>query len=292
MSLQIDPELHDALIEDGGNHDDSSPLVKALQMILGLFLLLIVFTFFLVTLADFVIEHIPDTAVRKIHVMARDLPVDAVSRPPARLQEYLKLLLDELVQKSEVSHLDFELFLSGSEEVNAYAYPGHRIILTKGLLQEAKSRNELAMVLGHELGHFQARDILKGFSQQVMALMVFGVFMPSDHVSEVFQGSFQMSLLQFSRTQESQADEVALRLVSRVFDRNCSGVTDFFRRERDDLLSLAWLKYLSTHPASKDRVRGLEEATHRLKMEERGVSPLPEWWALEVAQLEGDSPEE
>ena len=46
--------------------------------------------------------------------------------------------------------------------MNAVALPGGNIVVFAGLLKEIKSENELAMILGHELGHFAHRDHLRG----------------------------------------------------------------------------------------------------------------------------------
>ncbi|HIA01310.1 MAG TPA: hypothetical protein EYN66_05285 [Myxococcales bacterium] len=58
------------------------------------------------------------------------------------------------------------------DDVNAFAAPGGRIYLTRGLLRKVKNENELAFIVGHELGHFKHKDQLRalGYKAIIWAL--------------------------------------------------------------------------------------------------------------------------
>ena len=62
----------------------------------------------------------------------------------------------------------FELRVADDDEPNALALPGGTVVVTRGLLEAVESENELAFVLGHELGHFHGRDHLRGMGRGVV----------------------------------------------------------------------------------------------------------------------------
>ncbi len=286
MSLHLDPEAHQALIEDGGNISKTSPLKMLLQLMAGLILAIVIMVMVLVSLSELVVSILPDSAVRRIHHLARALPLEEVLPASSeKLQTYLETLLSELISKSDLKDEDYEIRVVSSKEINAYAMLGNRILLTKGLLSKVESRNELAMILGHELGHFHSRDILKGFSTQAISILAFGFLMPADGVGDLIQQGAQMGMLQFSRNQESRADQFALKALTRVFPGNSSGVTDFFTRDKDDLSGLAFLKFLSTHPGNEERVRNLEASMKMMELIQLGETRLPEWWDSEIEKI-------
>ena len=76
----------------------------------------------------------------------------AVEDSPER--QYLQGILDRLVEHEPSRTLDYQIHVEDSPMVNAMALPGGHIVLYQGLLDRVESENELAMILGHELGHF------------------------------------------------------------------------------------------------------------------------------------------
>ena len=70
----------------------------------------------------------------------------------APLQQRLQKLLDNLPADSPLRDYAFSVQLVESEEINALALPGGHIVVLSGLVEQAESENELAMVLDHELG--------------------------------------------------------------------------------------------------------------------------------------------
>ncbi len=78
-----------------------------------------------------------------------------------QLAAYINRLGQKLAAKSHRSHLRFTFTLLDSPEVNAFALPGGYIYITRGILSYLNSEEELAGVLGHEIGHVTARHGVK-----------------------------------------------------------------------------------------------------------------------------------
>ena len=108
------------------------------------------------------------------------------------------------------------------------ALPGGLIVVTQGLLDQVESENELAFVLGHELGHFRNRDHLRALGRGVVISLFFAVVTGND-VAGLGIKATDLTLRGFSREQETRADEFGLAIVhaeyghvnqaSRLFER-------------------------------------------------------------------------
>lgn len=148
--------------------------------------------------------------------------------------------------------------------LNAFALPGGTIVVTDGLLDAVESENELAFVLGHELGHFRNRDHMRSLGRRIGGQLVlvtvagavgidFGV-QPLAWASEVAERSF-------GRQQESDADAFALSLLTKEYG-HAAGALDFFERVPDPAFMRGVARYVSTHPPSGDRIEALKQLIH------------------------------
>lgn len=154
----------------------------------------------------------------------------------------------------------FQVIVTDHPEANAAALPGGTILVTTGLLRGLQSENELAFVLGHELGHFHGRDHLRGLGRgilyQLTASALFGFSVTAPDVT-AFLGN--MTARGFDRGQERAADRFGLTLVQARYG-HVAGAGGFFERlasgasELDELAA-----YASTHPASSDRLEDLDD---------------------------------
>jgi len=187
----------------------------------------------------------------------------------------LQGILDQLLQSSGQTQRTFQVHLVKNSNVNAVAIPGGHIVVFSGLVAEAKSENELAMVLGHEVGHFAHRDQLRAMGRGLVLLALSTVLLGGDDaVSGLLQRTLAQAQLKFSRKQELAADEWGLDLIAKRYG-HVTGSLDFFRRlgEREKLPQ--WTAFLMTHPAPAKRVKELE-ATVRAKSYASGEpKPLP-----------------
>ena len=79
----------------------------------------------------------------------------------AELNEYVDRIGQRLVPHSSRSHLTHEFHVVDMKEPNAFALPGGHIYISRGLLSIMNSEDELAAVLGHEIGHVAGRHSAK-----------------------------------------------------------------------------------------------------------------------------------
>ena len=100
------------------------------------------------------------------------------------------------------------------EGPNALAFPGGLIVLTTGLLDGLGSENELALVLGHELGHYAGRDHLEGLGRGLALAFTLGIFGAGESGSAAGLAALaaQLAARGHDREQETLADAFGLAL--------------------------------------------------------------------------------
>jgi len=140
---------------------------------------------------------------------------------------------------------------------NAFALPGGWIAVTSGLLDLVRSENELAFVLGHEIGHFRNRDHLRGLGRGVAMGIVLAAVGVSGAGAAVSVATLAGQLAQrgFDRDQETDADQFGLALLATEYG-HVGGAARFFAStpHREDPLETPLSTYLSTHPLSDERI--------------------------------------
>jgi len=128
----------------------------------------------------------------------------------------------------------------------------------QSLLDQVESENELALVLGHELGHFHHRDHLRGLGRGVLLGVLLTILTGGD-VAGLGSSVADLTVRSFGREQESQADEFGLRLVYAEYGHTAEAYRLFERWEQDQAPSDAVSAYLSTHPMPGNRVRAMQD---------------------------------
>ncbi len=133
-----------------------------------------------------------------------------------------KLVADvgaKLAKESERPQLPWSYTLLDDPMVNAFALPGGWVYVTRGLLVRLGSDDELAAVLGHETGHVAARHGVVQLRKQNTASRSVGIFRVIDpnlrHIGGIAARTAGLALLRYSREDEHEADDLAIRYVQR-----------------------------------------------------------------------------
>jgi predicted Zn-dependent protease len=159
--------------------------------------------------------------------------------------------LDALVQRIDPEADKLRVRIVNVDMVNAAALPGGQIVIFRGLLQEAKNPDELAGVLGHEIGHVRNRDVMQALLRQMgLSLLLGGV---GGDVGGALNSAISAS---YSRAAESRADGYAINLM-RTANVSPLPTAGFFDRLAADERKLGKgaiaMSYMSSHPLSDER---------------------------------------
>ena len=260
---------------DGINVSDTHPLVEASTLVVGLAGIFLLIALLLIFLVEVALYFVP--VEKEARLFADWLPEDLVTVSPAdeRLTETQRLV-DRLAEHWVDAPYDFRVEIDDSDVVNAMALPGGLIIVTQGLLDDVESENELAFVLGHELGHFRNRDHLRALGRGMLLSLFFTVTTSSD-VSGVGIKVTDLTLRGFSREQEENADEFGLAVVYAEYGHVAEAWRLFQRWDDRDKSFFDVAGYLATHPKPGDRVDELRTLAIRNDWPAKGSITALAW---------------
>ena len=155
-----------------------------------------------------------------------------------------------------------------TKDLNAYCMPGGRIMVYSGLIERLElSDAELATVIAHEVAHalreHTRERVSRAYAQQLVlsgAAAVTGVSEGDRQLANmVAEVTFQ---LPFSRDQESEADQIGLELMARAGYDPRAAVTLWNKMSAAEASGQP--KFLSTHPAPKERIKDIEKNLPRV----------------------------
>lgn len=157
---------------------------------------------------------------------------------------------------------EWEVNLIHSDQINAFCMPGGKIAFYSGILDKLKlSNEEAAMIMGHEMAHAlreHARAQMGKSSATSFGLRIGAALLGLGQVGDIAAdfGS-QLLSLQFSRSDETEADLVGLELAARGAFAPQASVT-LWQKMAAASGGAASMSFLSTHPSSPDRIKTLQ----------------------------------
>ena len=158
----------------------------------------------------------------------------------------------------------WEVNLIGSKQINAFCMPGGKIAFYTGILDQLQlTENETAMIMGHEMAHAlreHARERLAKTQGTNLALRLGSQLLGLGDLGNVAASlGGQLLSLQFSRSDESEADLVGLELAARAGYDPSAAVSLWQKMGNATGSKQGGLAFLSTHPSGPARIRELEQ---------------------------------
>jgi len=208
-----------------------------------------------------------------------------------------------LASHSELPNLQFNFTILNDDMVNAFALPGGYIYITRGLLALAENEAEVAGVLAHEIGHVTARHTAQRYSQAMatnLGLAVLGAVVGNQAVSQAAGFGAHAWLQSYSRGHEMEADQLAVRYMTRA-GYDPQGMETFFKKleQHKRLQSLMAGKngkeefsLMSTHPRTSDRIRQAIELARENGAPDGARLGRDAYLAIADGMLYGDDPKQ
>jgi Zn-dependent protease with chaperone function len=164
----------------------------------------------------------------------------------------------------------WEVNLIGSKQINAFCMPGGKIAFYTGILDQLKlSDDEVAMVMGHEMAHAlreHARERLAKTQATNLGLRLGAQLLGLGDLGHLAAGlGGQLLTLQFSRSDESDADLVGLELAARAGFDPQAGASLWTKMGNATGERQSGLAFLSTHPSGPARIRELQRNAPRVQ---------------------------
>lgn len=249
-------EYQPRLPREGINVSARHPLSELVTLVAGICLAVVVIAAAAFVLVEGLIRWIPPSFESRVFGSLWSADVGSDS-DDVRLVAATALLA-RLASHWEENPYELQLAIMEEESPNAFAVPGGAIYLTRGLLDSVESENELAFVLGHEIGHFRNRDHLRGLGRGLIVSLALSALTGGSAAESIPQIVTTLTQSGFAREQERDADAFGIALVEAEYG-HVAGADGFFRRlpDADADFGDEFASYLATHPVSEARIETL-----------------------------------
>lgn len=181
-----------------------------------------------------------------------------VYRLDPELNAYVERVGRTLAAVSDRPQLPYEFVVLNDSTWNAWAMPGGKVAVNRGLLKVLENESELAAVLAHEIVHAAARhsaqQMERGVWMQAGMAGVSGLAGPEyrDLVETAGVIGLNLGMLSYSRAAETEADYYGMLYMVRAGYDASGAVTLQEKFAEDGSNAGGWL---ASHPASIERVR-------------------------------------
>ncbi len=220
-------------------------------------------------------QHISMTVEQEIAIGLQSAPSMAQQHgglhPDQEAQALVKQvgqrLVDRTVAIQSPYQYDFHL-LRDQSVVNAFALPGGQIFITAALFNRLENEDQLAGVLGHEVGHVIARHSAERMAQMELyqgltGAAVMATYDPdnpaSQQTAQVAQYISNLITMKFGRDQELESDDLGVRLMIEAgYDPEALiGVMQILKQASGPNRQP---EFASTHPDPENRIGRIREA--------------------------------
>lgn len=194
--------------------------------------------------------------------------LDSVSNK--EVYQYLHKIKKNLLKSDQIKYKNdfvWKLHVIDNDSVlNAFCVAGGYIYVYTGIIKFLDSEAELAGVLAHEIAHADCRHTTMRMATQYGVSLMIGLMTGGD-VSFLVEIARELLGLTFSRADEKEADEHAVAyMYSTPYDPRAVG--GFFKKLVDKQKDSYIPEFLSTHPASENRVTDIEAKWKQLGAKE------------------------
>ena len=182
--------------------------------------------------------------------------------------QYVQCVADAITRKvsPNVHQGEWEVVVFDDEAINAFALPGGKIGVYTGILHVAEDDDQLAAIIGHEVGHVIAQHSNErmthsaaagvGMSVAAMVLKDQKIDHSDKWIAALGVGVQYGILMPYSRTHESEADNIGQTLMAEAGFNPAASVKLWHNMAAAND-GKAPMEFMSTHPATSTRISAL-----------------------------------
>ena len=207
-------------------------------------------------------KQLTSMASQQFERLKREKPISRNANYNAMLRRVGERIAHVAAPDMPNAQWEFVVF-DDPEQVNAFAMPGGKVAVYSGIFKVAKTENDLAVVVGHEIAHVSAGHGNERVSQQLLAAGgAMALQLGMDDADSLDQqmlmaaygaGTSVGLILPFSRKHESEADEIGLIYAAKAgYDPRAA--VGFWKRMEAQKTGFTPPEFLSTHPSDSTRL--------------------------------------
>ena len=204
----------------------------------------------------------------------------------------------------QYQNTEFHFRVLNSPVVNAFALPGGYVYVTRGLLAHLENEAQLAVVLGHEIGHVAARHASqRALQQQVGQLALLGgavagqelLGVPGGQILDLGSQAAQFLFLKYGRNDERESDKLGVEYAAMNNYEAEEGAGFFSALERiSEQSGQSIPDWRSTHPDPAERAKTIPQLAQKWKEKgyEQTIENTDQYMQTIDGMIYGNNPRE
>lgn len=191
-----------------------------------------------------------------------------VKRVGRRIQKAVEQYFAEQGQSRRLENYEWAFNLVESDDINAWALPGGKVVVYTGILPVARTEAGLAVIMGHEIAHAVARHGNERMSQTMLSQFGYVALSQAledkpEQTRQLWMAAYGLGaqvgfILPYSRLHEKEADHLGLIFMAMAgYDPHAA--VDFWQRMAEKKGGPSPPEFLSTHPADKKRIAAIKD---------------------------------
>ena len=284
-------------IPEGINTSTQHPLKEFILLTGGVLGTLLIVVVILTLLADRLAVYIPFEVEMQMASRVTDgLSAEEVESLPIEI--YLNKLADKIAAEQDLPpEMQLTVHYVDDELVNAFATLGGHLFMFRGLLEKLPHENAVAMVLAHEIAHIKHRHPIRSMGRGIifgLAITMVSSTLGNAMTDQVLTNTGGLTVLKFSRDQESEADQTALNALYRLYG-HVDGADLLFKvlEQATEGDPLQTPEFFSTHPLSERRIDNIRTfQREHAATADVVIAPLPDQFATWLIPAVVEEPKE
>jgi predicted Zn-dependent protease len=170
--------------------------------------------------------------------------------------ESIDTIVNKLISANQLEDLNLKVYIIDDPKVNAFAIPGNKILILRGLIDDAKNEQEIAGVIAHELIHIKNKHVMKKLTREIGLSVLLTVTTGNENATNILK---TLTTGAYDRNLEQEADKQAIELICNA-NINPNGLSDFlFRLSQKEPELQKQLTWFNSHPDTEERVEYILE---------------------------------
>lgn len=219
------------------------------------------------------------TKKQELYIYSTEKEIKMGNNISKEVEKEFKLLDDPAVQERvdqigqniasvcDRKELKYYFKVLDNDEVNAFALPGGRVYIFKGLLKKMGDDDELAGVLAHEVGHITCRHAIKKLQAMMGYMLARALVAATPQSGDVGQGmdvAFNQILLGYSKEDEYEADKLGTKYMVKAGYNPEKMIVLLNRLHKINQRGpIRPYSYDRTHPFTTERIAAVKQAMGR-----------------------------
>lgn len=210
------------------------------------------------------LAFMPDHEVEAMGLQAfSDLKTEKITSRDTREDQFVQCVASAITRQVAGS---WEVVVFEDQSLNAFALPGNKIGVHTGLVNLVDNQDQLAAVIGHEVGHVLARHSNERLSQKLGAQLGMSIIAAAvaprtpagqTALSLLGIGAQYGIIMPFSRLHESEADNIGVALMAKAGFDPSESIT-LWQKMAQASQGAQPVEFLSTHPSHETRIEDLQ----------------------------------